>query len=118
MNNFNTIFYETIDGIEPAKDFLLTLDYKMRAKMIKLLEMLQKNGTEIREPYSKELEDGIFELRAKVGTNISRLLYFFDNEKIVILTNCFIKKSSKTPKSEILTAKKYRKDYFERKCEK
>lgn len=44
MNNFNTIFYETIDGIKPAKDFLLTLDYKMRAKMIKLLEMLQKNG--------------------------------------------------------------------------
>lgn len=116
MNNYNTIFYETIDGVEPAKDFLLELDYKMMAKMIRMLQMLQKNGPDIREPYSKELEDGIFELRAKVGTNISRLLYFFDNGKIVILTNGFIKKTQKTPRKEIVIAKKYRSDYFERKC--
>ena len=31
-----------------------------------MLELLQKNGPDLREPYSKELEDGIFELRAKV----------------------------------------------------
>ena len=92
MNKYNTVFYNTLDGVEPAKDFLLELDYKMRAKMIRLLQMLQINGPDIREPYSKELEDGIFELRAKVGSNISRLLYFFDDGKIVVLTNGFRKK--------------------------
>ena len=116
MNNYNTVFYKTTDGVEPAKDFLLELDYKMRAKMIRMLQMLQKNGPDIREPYSKELEDGIFELRAKVGTNISRLLYFFDEGKIVILMNGFIKKSQKIPQNVIIAAKKYRLDYFERKC--
>ena len=78
MNDYNTIFYETADGRIPAKEFLLSLDYDMRAKMIRTLELLQKNGPDLREPYSKELEDGIFELRVKFGTNISRLLYFFD----------------------------------------
>ena len=51
MNTYNTVIYETIDGSELAKDFLLELDYKMRAKLIRMLQMLQKNGTDIREPY-------------------------------------------------------------------
>ncbi len=56
MNEYNTIFYETIDGKMPAKEFLLSLDYDMRAKMIRTLEMLQRNGPALREPQSKELE--------------------------------------------------------------
>ena len=115
MPEFNTIFYEKEDGSEPAKDFLLSLDYKMRAKVIRLLEMLQKNGNALRLPYSEELEDGIFEIRAKVGSDISRLLYFFDKGKIVILTNGLVKKTQKVPKQDIETAKKYRADYLKRK---
>ena len=99
----------------PAKEFLLSLDYDMRAKMIRTLELLQKNGPALREPYSKELEDGIFELRAKHGTNISRLMYFCDEGRIILLTNGFVKKTQKTPKREIDLAKAYRTDYYARK---
>lgn len=115
MNQFNTVFYETIDGKIPAKEFLLSLDYDLRAKMIRTLEMLQKNGPELRKPYSEELEDGIFELRAIFGNNIARLLYFYDEGKIVLLTNGFIKKTQKTPYRQIELAKSYRADYFDRK---
>ena len=31
------------------------------------------NGNELRKPYSEELDDGIFEIRAKVGSDITRL---------------------------------------------
>ena len=65
-------------------------------------------------PYSEELENGIFELRAKVGSDISRVLYFFVVGRKIILTNGFIKKTQKTPKSEIELAKKYRADYLSR----
>lgn len=112
---YNTIFYETADGKIPAKEYLLSLDYDMRAKMIRTLEMLQRNGPALREPYSKELEDGIFELRAKFGSNISRLLFFYDEGKLVLLTNGFVKKDRKTPRQEIELAKVYRADYFARK---
>lgn len=115
MNTYNTVFYETSDGQAPAKDFLLSLDYDMRAKMIRTLEMLQKNGPALREPQSKELEDGIFELRAQFGSNISRLLYFYDEGKLVLLTNGFIKKTQRTPRKEIDLAKAYRADYLARK---
>lgn len=41
------------------------------------LKVLQEQGNRLREPYSKHLEDGIFEVRGKVGSDISRVLYFF-----------------------------------------
>ena len=93
----------------------MPVDKKMRAKILKTIAMLQNNGTELRMPYSEYLEDGIFEIRAKVGTDISRVLYFFVVGHKIILTNGFIKKTQKTPKGEIEKAKQYRKDYLNRK---
>jgi len=77
MKKFEVEFYETETGRQPAKEFLLSLDKKMRAKMLHMISILQDNGNELREPYSKHLSDGIFELRAKVGSDITRVLYFF-----------------------------------------
>lgn len=111
---FEIEFYETIKGEEPAKDFLDSLNTKMRAKMLDTIVLLRDNGNELREPYSKHLSDGIFELRAKTGTDISRVLYFFLVGRRVILTNGFIKKTQKTPPAEIEKARKYRKDYLKR----
>lgn len=81
MQDFDIIFYDKPDGTEPVKEFLDSLDVKMRAKMIRTIVMLQKNGYELREPYSKMLNDGILELRAKVGSDISRVLYFLLSAK-------------------------------------
>lgn len=114
MSKFEVEFYERDTGEQPAKDFLLSLDKKMRAKMVDTISILQDNGYELREPYSKCLSDGIFELRAKVGTDISRVLYFFYYNKHIILTNGFIKKTAKTPRKELDKAKLYRADYLER----
>ena len=57
---------------------------------------------------------GIFELRAKVGTDISRVLYFSYYEGRIVLTHGFIKKTQRTQAGEIEKAKKYRRDYIER----
>ena len=112
---FQVLFYDKPDGTEPAKEFILSLDKKMRTKMLRTVEMLQHNGTDLREPNSKPLGDGIFELRAKVGSDISRVLYFFIVGHRIILTNGFIKKTSKTPPRAIEFAKRYRAEYLGRK---
>ena len=87
----------------------------MRGKLVMTLKVLQEQGNRLREPYSKHLEDGIFEVRGKVGSDISRVLYFFYYGGRIILTNGFIKKTQKTPPEEIALAQKYRADYFYRK---
>ena len=71
-------------------------------------------GNQLREPYSKPLGDGIFELQGKVGSDISRVLYFFYHEGKIVLTNGFIKKTQKTTRKEIELAKNRRKKYIER----
>ena len=107
-------FFETEDGRIPVKDFLDFLDPKLSAKMIGLMEILEERGTSLREPYSKALEEGIFELRAIQSSNICRALHFFYVESHIIVTHGFVKKTQKTPRSQIELAKKYRADYLKR----
>ncbi len=89
----------------------------MQAKIFMTLELLEMKGPELREPYSKALGDGIFEIRVKQGSDISRILYFFVVGKKVILTDGFAKKTQKTPHREIERAEQYREDYLRRKKE-
>lgn len=115
MQEYQIEFYSKPDGTEPAKDFILELDNKMRAKTLRTVALLKEAGPSLREPYSKLLDDGIFEIRTKFGTDITRVLYFFVVGKKIILTNGFIKKTQKTPAAEISLAKQYRADYLTRK---
>ena len=115
MQGFDVEFYGKADGSKPAKEFIVELPPKMRAKMLRTVDMLETNGSELREPYSRHLDDGIFELRAKVGTDISRVLYLFVIGRKAVLTHGFVKKTQKTPPSEIERAKIYRTDYLSRK---
>ena len=114
MSKFKVYFYELPDGTQPVKVFLLSLDIKMRAKMTHMIGLLQDNGMQLREPYSKYLSDGIFELRAKVGSDITRVLYFFYVDRRIILTNGFVKKSQKVPVRELTKAKRYREEFLKK----
>ena len=115
LANFSVDFYREIDGRKPVGIFIRSLDIKMKAKVVANLHLLEEYGNLAREPLSKELEDGIFELRTIEGNNIARILYFFDKNRIIIATNGFIKKQQKTPVSEIELAKQRKADYHKRK---
>ena len=114
MEEFEIVFYKTASGDTPVEDFLDSLNDKMRAKMLLSIRIIKEYGFMTRLPYSEELEDGIFELRAKAGSDISRILYFFVLGRRIVLTNGFIKKTQKTPRSEIERAKRYRADFLKR----
>lgn len=78
------------------------------------LKLLETFGPNLREPDSKPLSDGIFELRIIHGDNIARCLYFFFVGDKAIVTNGFVKKQQKTPPEEIEKALKYKADYERR----
>jgi len=114
VQNFDVEFYEQENGKTPMVEFLDSLDIKMKAKVLQMISVLQDYGNELREPYTKYLKDGIFELRVKQGSDITRSFYFFITGKKIIMTNGFVKKTSKTPENEFEKAKKYKKDYESR----
>ena len=90
----------------------------MQARLIKIIAMLREYGGQVRMPYSEYLQDGIFQIRAQQEGNITRVLYFFNDGKKVILTNGFTKKTPKTPPAEIERAKRYKAEYEQREAEK
>lgn len=111
---FQVEFYETEEGRIPTQEFLDSLEPKMNAKMVGLMEILEEKGFSLREPYTAPLEDGVFELRAVQGSNIARALFFFYIEGRIVITHGFIKKTQKTPRPQIELAKKYRDDFLKR----
>lgn len=107
-------FYNTIDGRCPVEEYLDSLNPKLLAKTIRTIDLLENNGTSLRAPYSKLIGNGMFELRTKQGSDITRIMYFFFIGNKAVLTNGFTKKTQRTPKSEIELAKKYKADYERR----
>ena len=71
-----------------------------------------------RVPYKffKHIDNGIYEVRVEVGGNIFRVFSFFDEGQLVVLVNGFQKKTQKTPKNEIVIAKKIKKEYLDEKA--
>jgi len=111
---FEIVYFEKDDSDCPVENFLHSLNKKMAAKAYRVIAMLSEYGNGVAGIYSKHLDDGIFELRIKEGSNIGRVMYFFYYNKTIVLTNGFIKKTQKTPKRELETAKKYRAIFLER----
>ena len=72
VQEYEIEFYNRPDGTEPAKDFILNLDKKMQAKVLRTVSLLGAEGPFLREPYSKALDDGLFEIRTKFGSDITR----------------------------------------------
>ncbi len=110
-------YYKKENGSIPVLDFLLTLNPKLRAKTFSEIELLEKHGTALREPYTKSISGykGLFELRVKFSSDITRIFYFTYRCNTFVLLHGFSKKTDKTPTAELDKAIKYKKDY-ERRC--
>lgn len=114
--NWRIEFYKTEGGKIPIKEFVDSLPEQAQAKFIFILDLLEKYGIEVREPYVKTLKGytKLKEIRIKAIGNIYRILYFPAKERTFVLLHGFIKKGDKTPKNEIETAEKRLKDYIAR----
>jgi len=117
--DYDVEFYQKDNGDVPVMDFLLSLQHKIRAKAYSEIELLKKHGPTLREPYVKSMKGnnnkGIYELRIKFSTDISRIFYFCYHQNTFVLLNGFVKKTNKTPGGELKRARKYKVDY-ERRC--
>ena len=87
------IFYENRNGEKPAEEFINSLDKKLRVKVERVIQALAQDGSMLGMPFSKYLDDGIYELRASLASNTARVLYFFIVGNCAVLTHGFIKKT-------------------------
>ncbi|PKN68391.1 MAG: hypothetical protein CVU54_15145 [Deltaproteobacteria bacterium HGW-Deltaproteobacteria-12] len=111
----NVIFYKTVDGKCPVQDFLDSLSGKVAQKVLWTLSLLEDLEI-VPSTYFKKLSgtENIWECRIQYGSNIYRIFCFFDSHSVVVLTHGLVKKSQKTPQSEIARAESYRKEFLSR----
>ena len=107
-------FYATRRGDYPVKDFIQHLDKKSRAKTLRYIELLEKEGPDLLRPYADCVKEKIRELRVKISSGNIRIFYFFFIERNIILLHVFKKKTQKLPEAEIEHAKKNMIDFISR----
>lgn len=104
------IFYKTY-----FFEFLEKQEEKVKEKIDFGLFLLQY----VKQIPSKHIgstdEKNLFYLRVKQGSNIYRIFFCYDNDKVVVIMNGFTKKTQKTPKQEIQKAISIKKQYFNEK---
>ena len=77
----------------------------MRAKALNALDKLETLGSELRFPHTRAMGNGLFELRAG-NKDISRTFFAVAMGKKIYILRTFVKKTQKTPPSEIELALK------------
>ncbi|TGK23568.1 type II toxin-antitoxin system RelE/ParE family toxin [Leptospira yasudae] len=107
-------YSESEDEESEIETFINSKDERNQAKILAWIEKLEELGPNLPRPYADILKDGIHELRIKLSGDQVRILYFFCYKNYVILTNHFIKRSDKVPKSEIDKAVKRREIFLKK----
>ncbi len=103
-------FYEDGRGRVPAYEFIESLEARGHAVVLRVLDLLREYGPRLSMPYARHIEGDLWELRAGAG----RLFYFLYIGRRFIVLHGYRKKSRKTPKKEIATAKRRMIDFLER----
>lgn len=94
-------------------DFYKKQDLKVQEKIEYVLDLIRFEK-HVPNKFFKHLTgtDGIYEIRVITSFKSIRIFCFFDKGELVVLTNCFIKKSQKTPKKELKLAEKLKIEYM------
>jgi phage-related protein len=109
--NFELITYK-----DYFENFFVKQRQKVKDKIIWTFDLIEEIDR-VPETYLKHMDDtdGLFEIRVQLASDIFRIFCFFDEGKLIVLTNGFQKKTQKTPKKEIEKALKIKKEYEDEK---
>ncbi len=102
-------FYRSKAGVEPVLDWLRELspeDRRTLGRDLRLVEM----GWPVGMPLCRPLGDGLWEVRSKLSNNRIARVIFCASQGFMVLLHAFIKKTQKTPQSDLELARARRKE--------
>ena len=79
--------------------------------MERWLQLLEKEGPDLKRPYADVITEKIRELRMIFAGQQYRCFYFFD-QRIIVITHGFFKKTDEVPPGEIIRAQRLMEEYF------
>ncbi|WP_396333871.1 type II toxin-antitoxin system RelE/ParE family toxin [Burkholderia anthina] len=103
--NWTVIYYN-----ERVKREVFDLPPGILASYVKLLELMESYGADLRMPHSRAMGGGLFELRPKGPEGIGRVFYCMQVGHEIVVLHSFVKKTQETPPHELKTARKRMKE--------
>lgn len=103
-NGYKVKFYIDENGDIPVLEYIEASSDKEKARILKYIGFLREHDGILDEPYAKHIKNKIRELRVDFAKNRHRIFYFAFIGKTIILLHAFLKKTEKTPMSEIKKA--------------
>lgn len=85
-----------------TEHFITSLEKQTIAKVLRMIDLLEKFGNQLDMPHSKPLKNGLFELRIR-GAQEVRIIYTF-HRGTALLLHGFVKKSQRISEKELRTA--------------
>lgn len=89
---------------------VLSLPDGLLARFVRYAERMEALGPDLGMPYTRALGDGMFELRLKATEGIARVFYCTVVGRRIVFPHSFVKKTQKTPKSEMTIARRRMKE--------
>lgn len=89
-----------------VRKFILDLPNGILADYLRLIELLQEHGADLRLPHSRTMGKGLFEMRPRGAEGIGRVFYCTQIGRKIVILHTFVKKTQKTPKNELDIARK------------
>lgn len=112
---YQAYFYKDPDTQEaPAQKYLAGLSQKLRARFAGLIAKFKEEGR-LPFPYTSHIQGSLWEIRIRESKDRHRVLYAIVEQKRILLLHGFVKRTAKTPKSEIVKAEHYLSDYHAKK---
>ena len=84
---------------------ILSLPATLLAKYLKYTDRMEIFGANLGMPHTKAMGDGLFELRLKGAEGIARVFYCTQVGRRIVMLHSFVKKTDKTPASELKIAR-------------
>ncbi len=97
------------NGRAPASDYLAALPTPAREKVLKLIARVASNGPPANVQQNRKLDADIWELKS----GQTRLLYFVEGSRVIVLTHGFAKKQQKLPRRELAHARRLMVEYLD-----
>ncbi len=76
------------------------------ADYLRLIQLMERHGVDLRMPHSRAMGNGLFELRCKGQEGIGRAFYCTPVGREIVVLHSFIKKTQETPERELAVARK------------
>ncbi|AUB80005.1 type II toxin-antitoxin system RelE/ParE family toxin [Candidatus Thiodictyon syntrophicum] len=102
----DVVFFRADSGTEPVRHWLKSLSRNDKGAIGADLKTVQF-GWPVGMPVVRKLDPGLWEVRSRLDQRIARIIFTVSDRRMVLLHG-FIKKSQKTPASDLDLARRRR----------